>query len=273
MKKGVDVSVFQGIVDWQTVKQRGNTFAIIKATQGHSVSNSKLYCFTDSKFKTNIAGAAKAKLMIGVYHYFTAQSDDEVTEEANHFINTIKPYKDKINLWAAVDVEDKQHCGSVDRAVLTRRVKAFMELVRQAGFKPMLYTNPNYLKYRFLDGAFDKTDIWLAHWGVATPMKVNNMMIWQYGTTNINGKAFDANYGYFDEIVAFNSTIEKGSTVIIKTGAKYKAPGKDADGASVPIAIRRRKFEVAAITRFGNNDYALLSNIDSWVKLKYLERV
>lgn len=271
MKRGVDVSTFQGVVDWNAVKNAGNEFVIVKATQGHSVTNPNLYCFVDSRFKANIAGAYTAGLMIGVYHYFTAQSDAEVEEEARHFIDTIKPYQNKIKLWAAVDVEDKKYCGSVERAELTRRVKAFMNLVEKAGFKPILYTNPNYLKYRFLDGAFDKTDIWLAHWGVSSPMKVKNMMIWQYGTVKIGGKAFDANYGYFDELIAMGASIEVGSTVKIKTGAKYKAAGKDADGAAIPFSVRRRKFEVLSISRFGVNDYALLAGINSWVNLKYLE--
>lgn len=273
MKKGVDVSTFQKVVDWQEVKRLGYEFAIVKATQGHSVTNANLYCFTDSRFKANIVGAAKAGLMVGVYHYFTAQSDDEVVEEANHFIETIKPYKDKIALWAAVDVEDAKFCGVLDKQALTHRVRMFMNLVEKAGFRPMLYTNPNYLKYKFLSGAFDKANIWLAHWGVSRPMPVKNMMIWQYGTVKIGGVAFDANYGYFDELEAIKAAIEKGSTVKIIQGAKYKAPGRDADGVNVPFSVRSRKFTVVNVARFGDNDYALLDKINSWVALRYLETV
>ncbi len=274
MQKGVDVSVFQGNINWQTVRHSGNSFAIIKATQGHSVSNSKLFCFTDSKFKTNIVGASKAGLEIGVYHYFTAQSDDEVVAEANHFINTIKPYKHLIKLWAAVDVEDPTYCGKLDKATLTNRVRKFMSIVKSAGFETMLYTNPNYIQYKFIHNAFDRDNIWLAHWGVSKPFAVKNMKIWQYGTVTIGGVKFDANYGYFDEDKLIGQTIEKSSKVKIKAQAKYKAPGaRYTEGANVPYGIRTKQYDVISVATFDNVECALLGGINSWVATKYLERV
>ena len=56
-------------------------------------------------------------------------------------------------------------------------------------------------------------------------------------------------------------------------GAKYKAPGRDADGVNVPFSVRSRKFTVVNVARFGDNDYALLDKINSWVALRYLETV
>ena len=80
----------------------------------------------------------------------------KIVAEATHFINTIKPYKHLIRLWAAVDVEDPTYCGKLDKATLTNRVRKFMSLVKSAGFETMLYTNPNYIQFKFIHNAFDR---------------------------------------------------------------------------------------------------------------------
>ena len=64
----------------------------------------------------------------------------------------------------------------------------------------MLYTNPNYLKYKFTSNAFDDCDIWLAHYNVSKPMQVKNLKIWQYGLGTVKGigTKCDMNRGYFE---------------------------------------------------------------------------
>ena len=201
---GIDVSTVQGVIDWEKVYKDGVRFAMIKATQGRGEGalTKHLKRFADSKFKANMDGALKVGLAVGAYHYFTATTVADAQSEAAYFCNALAPYKDKMVLWACVDVESKYLDGlSADE--LYKVVCAFTELVKRCGYKPIIYTNPNFLKYRFPEGAFDKDEIWLAHWGVKSPMPVPNMRIWQYGEERIDGikGKVDANKGYFPEVI------------------------------------------------------------------------
>ena len=201
---GIDVSTLQGVIDWEKVYKDGVRFAMIKATQGRGegIATKHLKRFTDGKFKANIEGALKTGLAVGAYHYFTATTVADAQSEAAYFCNALAPYKDKMVLWACVDVESK-YLDGLNSDELLKVVRAFMDIVKGCGFKPIVYTNPNFLKYRFPEGAFDKDEIWLAHWGVKSPMPVPNMRMWQYGEERIDGikGKVDANKGYFPEVI------------------------------------------------------------------------
>ncbi len=203
--KGIDVSTLQGVIDWGKVKTAGYDFAMIKATQGRGegAATRLLRRFTDGKFKRNIEAAAKAGLACGVYHYMTAKDEYEAIEEAEYFCAVIAPYRDRITLWAAVDVESEMHLSGIAPGTLAEIVKQFMLTVKNRGFRPMLYTNPDYIKYRFPDGAFNIADIWLAHYNVAKPMAVPNTRIWQKGTDRVPGVpgVCDVNEGYFSPAI------------------------------------------------------------------------
>ena len=203
--KGIDVSTIQGVIDWAKVADSGVKFAMIKATQGRGegATTRLLRRFTDSRFERNIKAASAAGIACGVYHYMTAKNVTEAVEEAEYFCTMIEPYRDRITLWAAVDVESEMYLTGIARHNLAEIVEKFMEVVRKRCFKPMLYTNPNYIKYRLPAGAFDRSEIWLAHYGVDEPMEVPNTRIWQKGTGRIPGipNVCDINEGYFSEAV------------------------------------------------------------------------
>ena len=200
--KGVDVYVGQGTIDWKQVKADGVEFVMIKASQGWTESGTgyEYRLFRDRNFATNLIGAYNAGIKCGVYHYFTAETDSQVVEEATFLLNTINPYKDRISLWVAVDVESPKHCDNQSKSELTARVKKFMEIIKKAGYKVMLYTNPNYLKYKFVPNAFNDCDIWLAHYNVSKPYAVKNLKMWQYGLGTVKGigTKCDMNKGYFE---------------------------------------------------------------------------
>lgn len=203
--KGIDVSTLQGVIDWTKVAASGVKFAMIKATQGRGegIATRHLKRFTDGKFKKNIVGAHDAGIACGVYHYMTAQTVVEAREEALYFCSIIAPYREYISLWAAVDVESSMYLGELGRYDLAKIVREFMNTVKANGYKPMLYTNPNYITYRFPAGGFDNDEIWLAHYNVKKPMQVPNTEIWQYGVGKVDGIKGDCdmNEGYFNEAV------------------------------------------------------------------------
>ena len=79
--RGVDVSSYQGRIDWSAAYADGIRFAMIKATQGRSLTDANLRNFTDSRFHENAVGASGAGMVCGAYHYLTALNEAEAAEE------------------------------------------------------------------------------------------------------------------------------------------------------------------------------------------------
>lgn len=261
MLKGIDVSTVQGTIAWSKVKRAGVDFAMIKASQGRgeSATTKNLTVFKDSQFVKNISSAYAAGIACGVYHYFTATTAAEVDREAQFFIDTIRPYRDKISLWAAVDVESEVYLKNLTRIQLTALVSRFLRKVSAAGFAVMLYANPNFLFYRFEPGAFDETPLWLAHWGVSKPYAGTNPKIWQFGAGRIEGirTEVDHNYGYF--------LLEDLRLAKFTVGEKYTVKADDVytNGKPVPARIVGQEYTIQQV----QNDRILLREILSWVKI------
>lgn len=187
MKRGIDVSVYQNTISWADVHAAGIDFVMIKATQGKSEQNSSLRLFEDSRFRMNIVAAHDNDIACGTYHYLTAQNVQEAREEADYYLRTINPFHAFVDLWAAVDVESKYL--PKDKTLLTSIVQAFCNRVAQAGYKPMVYTNPDFLKNRLND--ISKYPLWLALWRnkelVPTVQQYKNLYLWQWGKEKVSG--------------------------------------------------------------------------------------
>lgn len=200
MLRGIDVSTHQGTVDWDEVAGAGQSFAIVKATQGRSEATAGLRNFTDSKFKRNITEAHRIGLRVGVYHYLTAQTVGEAMEEADYFLSVITPYKHLIDLWAVVDVESKYL--PKDKTLLTQIVNTFCSCLVTAELEPMVYTNPDFLKNRLNDISY--WPLWLALWRSKTNVPkiadYPSMKLWQWGGEKIDGinGNVDANFAIVD---------------------------------------------------------------------------
>jgi len=194
---GIDISTHNVINDYKTVAKNID-FAIVKATQGHSVSGA-YSMFTDSKFVQHLNGLADNGVECGVYHYLTAKTIEEAKKEAEYFCNIIAPHKHKIKLWAAVDVEEEKYLPMGNKTLLTSIVTEFCRVVQARGFKPMVYTNPNFLTYHMNN--ITQYDLWLALWRdkEKIPNTYPNMKIWQYGLTTVPGipNQVDGNIGMY----------------------------------------------------------------------------
>lgn len=253
---GIDVYTGQGIIDWRCVALTQG-FAMIKASQGRGETKATehLRIFTDSKFVRNITEASKTRMKLGVWHWMTARSVAEAYYEADYFIDVIAPYRDKITLWAAADVESDRYLGDLGKSDLTAITRAFLDRVQLAGFRSMLYTNPNFLKYRFVKNAFADTDIWLAHYGVSKPYSVPNLKIWQYGKTTVSGIStdVDADYGYFD----LDGGYKVGDKYTIRAGDRYT------NGVAVPSRLVGKSYTIMQV----REDRILLGEISSWIRV------
>lgn len=252
---GIDVYTGQGIIDWRCVALTQG-FAMIKASQGRgeTAATEHLRIFTDSKFVRNITEASKTRMKLGVWHWMTARSVAEANYEADYFIETISPYRDKITLWAAADVESDRYLGDLGKSELTEITRAFLERIQRAGYRSMLYTNPNFLKYRFTKNAFNDTDIWLAHYGVKKPMQVPHLKIWQHSAGRVPGIGTDVDLdtGYFD-----STPYSVGEKYTIRFGDLYS------NGFPIPARLIGKVCTISKV----KPDRILLREILSWVKI------
>ncbi len=211
--RGIDVSRWQGEIDWAAVGAAGVRFAMIKATEGSGA---------DPLFAGNVAGASGAGLVCGTYHYLRATDREDVIAEADHFADAMDPYREKIALWAALDVETEAH-RQMGKEKLTDAVIAFFERLAERGYRPMLYTNNDFIASCYDFDRLRSYPIWLACWYEGgesdRPERDFAYQIWQQGVTRVEGIAgeVDNDYGYFTLPV----TIRPGETVRIRPGARY----------------------------------------------------
>ena len=138
--KGIDVSKFQGKIDWKKVADDGVEFAIIRVgLRGYG--SGKLV--EDEYFEDNIKGALSAGLKVGVYIYSQALDETELLEEANFVLEKIAPYK--IECPVVYDVEKVANAdGRMNNLTVEERTqltKLFCDTIQAAGYKPMIYHN------------------------------------------------------------------------------------------------------------------------------------
>jgi GH25 family lysozyme M1 (1,4-beta-N-acetylmuramidase) len=166
--EGIDVSHWQGTINWTKVAAAGKKFAIIKATDGQVQSDGTLYI--DPMYATNHTQAKAAGLWTGAYHYARPSTNaGDAVAEADHFASVMKLGAG--DLIPALDLEES---GGMSIAALQTWVTKFVdEVYAQIGMRPMIYTSPSFWKNnmgdtRKLADAGYKT-LWIAHWGVSAP--------------------------------------------------------------------------------------------------------
>jgi len=163
---GIDVSAYQGRINWEVVASHQVKFAFIKATEGVTLR--------DSHFRRNWEAARRAGVYRGAYHYFQPNSD--AARQANLFTRTVPLAPG--DLPPVLDVE---HAKFHDVAVMRQNVAIWLRLVeRHYGVRPILYSNYSFYK-RHLAGHFDKYPLWLAHYEVEQPsLPREKWIIWQH---------------------------------------------------------------------------------------------
>lgn len=171
-KIGIDVSAWQGDIDFEKIKDTGVDFIIIRV--GSKKRDNGEY-FLDSKFRQNIENANKLGIDVGIYFYSYASSSKEAIKDARWVIKQIKDYK--VNLPIAFDWEDFGNYNSYNLSFfnLTNMAEDFIKTLEKAGYKGMLYGSKNYLEKIWLP---TKYDIWLAHYTKETSYQ-GKYRIWQ----------------------------------------------------------------------------------------------
>lgn len=172
---GIDVSKWQGKIDWETVANAGIDFAIIRC--GYRGSSTGVIV-EDPYFKDNIKGATENGIKVGVYFFTQAITEAEAVEEASTAISLVSGYK--LNFPIYIDTEGSGgRADSLSKADRTAIVKAFCETVRNSGYKPGIYAS-KYWYYDNLDVSQLSTyNIWVAQYNTECNYSGRYDM-WQY---------------------------------------------------------------------------------------------
>ena len=159
---GIDVSNWQGSIDYAKVKQSGVQVVYIKATEGDY--------YTDAYLKKNYSGAKAQGLLVGFYHFFRPSNEQSAKSQANYFVNAIRGMVPDCRL--AIDLEVT---GGIGKSYLSSLAKVFLEEVKRlTGKEVVVYTYTSFARSN-IDSTLGIYPLWIAEYGVSTP---NTNPIW-----------------------------------------------------------------------------------------------
>ncbi|MCR4690472.1 MAG: glycoside hydrolase family 25 protein, partial [Lachnospiraceae bacterium] len=175
---GIDISKFQGDIDWPAVAASGVQYVIIRlGSRGYESGELVM----DEKFNENIEGALEAGLKVGVYFFSTAMGEKEARAEADFVLDAIAGYQ--IDMPVVFDTEiityDKARNADMTPGRLTQATKAFCDRIAGAGYKPMIYANAKRFTTMLHLEELEGYDKWLADYR-QTPDYPYMFKMWQF---------------------------------------------------------------------------------------------
>lgn len=199
--KGIDVSKYQGKIDWQAVAADGIEFAIIRlGIRGYGEEGRIVL---DDMFHTNIKGAQAAGIKVGVYFFAQAITVEEALEEAQFVLEQLEGYT--LQYPIVYDVEKVSASnGRMNKLTPQQRTEVtltFMDAIKDAGYTPMLYGNLEMLSVLIDVAQFEEYHKWYANYGSALYYPYA-FSIWQYTEKGrVNGIAgdVDMNISFLNE--------------------------------------------------------------------------
>ena len=228
---GIDVSQWQGNINWSKVKKSGVSYAIIRVGYRGSDSGSLR---EDTRYLSYIKGALKAGIKVGVYIYSQAVSEKEAREEANFVLKRIQGYN--ISMPVVLDYEFyTSTSGRLYKAHLSKReatnvCKAFCKTVENAGYTPMVYGNVDMLtNHLYGEEVAANADVWVANFGKNNGKDRNFATIyngtysfWQYtsrgNVPGISGNV-DCNFWYKNTEATEISITDESISMVSNTEA------------------------------------------------------
>lgn len=223
--KGIDVSAWNGVIDWPTVANYGMSFVILRITERGNV--------IDSTFEANYKGCAANSIPVGVYKYSYAVNVSEIQYEAKKVIEVLNGRK--LDYPVFLDIEDKCQ-ENLSKSLMMQMIDAFREIIIKAGYQFGIYCGYSWYQYQLPEDA-KKYDCWLA----AYPSQDDGTMQirlkpaagigWQYSSKatipGISGKV-DRNVFYKDYTATKNE--DKGETTMDKAIEKVILIAKNEEG-------------------------------------------
>lgn len=191
--RGVDVSSYQGDINWSVLSSEDIDFAYIKATEGSS--------YTDEHFAGNWEDASKTDLRIGAYHFFSLESPGK--SQAEHFCNTVQAVPNMLP--PVVDVEPYGDHKDINEKDITKLIDWLTFTEENYGIRPIIYTTTKWYN-KLIKGSFPDYDIWIRS-VYSKPDKNTDWTFWQY-SNRMRLDGYDGEEKYIDMNV-FNGSSEE----------------------------------------------------------------
>lgn len=176
--KGIDVSKYQGSIDWSKVKSAGYDFAFIRV--GYCNYDGAISEGFDPYYEVNMKNAIAAGMNVGVYVYSYAKTTDAARVCANAVLEKIKPYK--LTMPVAFDYEDSKTYASLGKNNNTAICKEFLQTIQNAGYYSMIYTYTSFADSYLNMSDLSAFDTWIADYRGYVGYK-GSYGIWQYSST------------------------------------------------------------------------------------------
>jgi len=187
-RNGIDVSKFQGEIDWKQVKEAGYDFAFIRI--GYRGYGEEGVIKEDEYAAQNLKGAYEAGLDVGVYFFSQAVNEKESVEEAEFVLSLLEEYDfsaEKLALPIVFDPEsildDEARTDDVTGAQFTENTIAFIERIQEAGYRGMIYCNMLWQAYELDLSKLEAYPLWYADYE-PQPQSPYAFAFWQYSDTS-----------------------------------------------------------------------------------------
>lgn len=181
-KIGVDVSRYQGDIDWAAVKEAGVDFAMLRlGYRGYGTGA----MVKDTYFERNIQGALEQGIEVGVYFFSQAITPEEAVEEAEYTMEKLEDYDITYPIvfdWEPYDSSLHPRTEGLSDKILTQCAVAFCDTVKDAGYHPMVYSNLSYFYLHFDLSKLVDYPLWLAQY-TSKPTFYYHFDMWQYSST------------------------------------------------------------------------------------------
>ncbi|WP_051142167.1 GH25 family lysozyme [Butyrivibrio sp. XPD2006] len=173
---GIDVSKWNGNIDWNKVKKSGVNFVIIRCGYRGSSAGALI---EDPKFRSYMKGAQAAGLKVGVYFFSQAVNEVEAVEEASMCINLCQGYNLSFPIY--LDVEGSNGRGdTISASQRTANIKAFCGTIQSAGYRAGVYSNKTWFTKNINVSALTNYKIWLAQYAASVSYSASRYDMWQY---------------------------------------------------------------------------------------------
>ena len=216
-KEGIDVSQFQGKIDWAAVKKAGVKFAIIRCGYGDNDSSQD-----DTKWEFNVAECEKYGIPYGVYLYSYAIDTQGAKREAAHVLRLIKGHS--LALPVYLDMEDNTQYEA-GKSTIVSIANTFCSTIREAGYDAGVYSSTSWWNSVLSPIAYDTTIYqWVAEWESSSVHASARYQMWQYDSTGkvsgITQNVVDKDRWYGDFPAAIGESPSRTSD---GTGISYQA--------------------------------------------------
>lgn len=251
--KGIDVSRWQSVINWNAVKGDGVKFAIIKA------GGSDKGCYTDRTFEQNYAGAKANDIAVGCYYFVgkLCKSAADGEADAKRFLEIIKGKQFEYPVYIDFEAPD-----SSNKAGNTDAVVAFCDVMEKAGYFTGVYASEiSGFKDRLDDSRLKHISHWVARYGGKPSTEANLFHIWQYSSrgsvAGINGNV-DMDISYVD----FPSIIKKAGL------NGFKKETENLDNYEVAAKVIKKEWDIEDARAYGYDATQVQHIIDVYEKVR-----